>query len=133
MNIVYGNKVVILMDNARGTLLKFLGVLLSPPLVEIAFGIELAAFVVESVRELVANYGGRVAVVNGIVHLQVIERRLQNAGGKIDVVHLRIVISVDRRRGHAPLAPVNRLADLGNLPVRLKFCPAKQIAEGIAA
>ena len=51
-----------------------------PPVVQVAFGVELAALVVEAVRQLVPDHHADAAVVHGVVHLVVEERRLQDAG-----------------------------------------------------
>ena len=50
-----------------------------------------------------------------VINLGIVERRLQNSGREVDVVLLRVVVSVDRGRRHAPLAAVHRLADLVEL------------------
>ena len=105
----------ILRGNAGGARDESVGILLGPPILEVALGVELAALVVEAVRQLVADGGAGVAVVGRVVHLRIVERRLQHAGRKIDVVHLRVVVGVDRGRRHPPLAAIYRLADLGEL------------------
>ena len=51
------------------------------------------------------------AVVDGIVGIGEEKWRLQNSRWKDNLVHLWIVISVHGRRGHAPVSPINRLAD----------------------
>ena len=63
-----------LVDDALRAFLEGLGVLLGPPVLEIALGIELAALVVEAVGELVADGPPGVAVVRRVVHLRVIQR-----------------------------------------------------------
>ena len=57
--------------------------------------------------------------------VRVEERRLQDAGGEVDVVHLRIVVGVDRGRRHVPLLAVHRLADLVQLAVELELVLAR--------
>ena len=95
--------------------------------------VELAPLVVEAVGELVADGAAGVAVVGRVVHLRVVERRLQHAGGKVDVVHLRVVVRVDRGRRHAPFAAVEGLADLGEVALRLEALRALDVAEEVAA
>ena len=93
----------------------------SPPVAQVALRVELAAFVVEAVGQFVSDGAAGVAVVGGVVRLGIEERRLQNAGGEVDVVHLRIVVGVDGGRSHAPLAAVHGLADLGQLAVEFEL------------
>ena len=93
------------MQSAR--LSNFVGVLLGPPVLQIALGVELAAFVVEAVGQFVADGAAGVAVVRRVVHLRIEERRLQHAGREVDVVHLRVVVGVHGRRRHAPFAAVD--------------------------
>ncbi len=83
-------------------------------------GVELAAFVVEAVRQFVSNGGAGVAVIGRIVGFRIEQRRLQDAGGEIDVVDLRIVVGVDSGRRHVPFAAVHGLADLRDLTVEFK-------------
>ena len=59
-----------------------------------------------------ADHRAGAAEVNGIVHVGVKVRRLQNAGREIDGVELGIVIGVDGGRSHGPFAAIHRLADL---------------------
>ena len=69
------------------------------------------------------------AVIHGVIHGHVEERRLQNAGGKNDLVLLRIEIGVDRLRRHVPFGAVHRLADAGDFAVRLKGGRAADVAQ----
>ena len=101
----------VLIDYALGPIGEIFRVVLGPPVFQVAVSVELAAFVVEAVGEFVADGAPGVAVVGRIVHLRVVQRRLQHAGGEVDVVHLSIEIGVDGGRRHAPLAAVERLAD----------------------
>jgi hypothetical protein len=109
-----------------------LAVLRGPPVLQVALGVVLAALVVEAVGELVADGGAGVAVVGRVVHLRVEERRLQDAGGEVDVVDLRVVVRVHRGRGHVPLAAVDGLADLGRSR-RDSNCCAHDVAEEVVA
>src|SRR6185436_20084220 len=97
-----------------------LGVFLRPPVTQVPVAVELAALVVKGVRELVTNGAAGVAVVGSIVELRVEQRGTEDAGRKVDVVQLRVVVRINRRRGHLPLAAVHRLADLRRLPPRLE-------------
>ena len=53
----------VLVDDALGALLELLAVGVGPPVAQVARGVELAAFVVEGMGELVTHGGARVAVV----------------------------------------------------------------------
>jgi hypothetical protein len=103
-----------------------------PPVLQISARVELAALVVEAVRQLVADRAAGVAVVRRVVHPRVVERGLQHARRKIDRVHLRVEISVDGRRRHPPLGAIERLADLVELAPRLEAIAALDIARVIA-
>ena len=73
-------------------------------------------------------------VVHRIILAGIKERRLQNAGRKVDVVHLRIVISIHGGRTHPPFAAIHRFADLGNLAPFFKgIGRVQRVAERIAA
>ena len=65
--------------------------------------------------------------------LVVVERRLQNARREVDVVHLRIVVGVDRRWRHVPFQAVHRLADLVQLARELELVGAKTFPQRIVA
>src|SRR6266851_9821249 len=56
-----------LVAEAVDAVLEAFGVVLRPPVLEVALGVELAALVVEGVGELVADGGAGVAVVGGVV------------------------------------------------------------------
>ena len=108
---------------------KFLASAWGPPVLEVAVGVELAALVVEGVGELVADGGAGVAVVGGVVELDVVKGRLEHSGGEVDVVHLRVEVGVDGGRSHAPLVEVDGLAELVPLARVLKLGRAQDVAE----
>jgi len=95
----------------RRALFELFRVLGRPPVAQIPLRVELASLVVEPVRQLVPDDGPDRAEVHRVVELLVEERRLQDAGGEVDVVHERVVVRVHRRRRHLPLAAIHRLAD----------------------
>ena len=80
----------VLLNETLGAFFELLGVLRGPPVLQIAFWIELPALIVETVRQLVADDGSDGAVVHRRVHALVIERRLEDAGGEIDIVLRRM-------------------------------------------
>ena len=104
-----------------------------PPVAEIAVGVELAALVVEAVGEFVTDHGADRAEVHRIVGPVVIERRLQNSGGKRDVVLGRVVVRVHRHRRIIPIPLVERLADLGQPPLHVVLAGALRVTQSIAA
>src|SRR5205823_10319207 len=123
----------VLVDEALGSVGERLRVLRGPPLLEIAARVELPSLIVEAVRQFVADDGAHAAVVDAGVALDAVERRLQDAGGEVDVVLERVVVRVDGRRRHAPFALVYRLADLVQLAAELERVRALRVAERIAA
>ena len=108
-----------------------LRVRLGPPVAQVALLVELAALIVEAVRQFVADHGAGAAVVDGGVAAGLIERRLQNAGGEVDGVAIGAVVRVDRRRRHAPLAAIDRLADLVERPLALERRRPLPVAERV--
>src|ERR1700741_4038551 len=106
MDIVDEDEGRILVADTFGALVEFLPVCFGPPIFQVPLGVELAAFVVEAVGEFVADGAAGVAVVGGVVHLGVIQRRLKDTGGEVDVVHLRIVVGVYRGGRDVPLAAI---------------------------
>jgi hypothetical protein len=76
----------VLIRHAGRALVVRLAVSRRPPVAQVAFAVELAALIVESVRQLVADDCAGGPVVDGGVTPRAIEGRLQNAGWKIDVV-----------------------------------------------
>ncbi len=94
MNVVHGDVLGILVvaRTACGASNLF-AVVLGPPVLEIALGVELAAFVVEGVRQFMADRRRRYRRSLGASSiLASYKRRLQYAGGEVDVVYLRIVV-----------------------------------------
>jgi len=54
--------------------------------VRLPLGANFRPWVVEAVRELVADHGADAAEVHRVVHHVLVERRLQDAGREVDVV-----------------------------------------------
>ena len=100
---------------------------------QIPFGVELAAFIVEAVGKFVADGAAGVAVVGSVVHFRIVERRLQHAGREVDVVHLRIEVSVNGGSGDVPFAVVDGLADLVDVAAALELVGALDVAGEIIA
>ena len=123
----------VLVHDALRALFKLRAIFLGPPVAQIAFGVKLASLIVKAVRQFMANGAAGVAVIGSIIHLGIVERRLQNARGKVDVIHLRIVVSIHRGRSHAPLAAIQWFSDLCQLASRLKHGGAMHVAHKIIA
>ena len=76
----------VLIGHARGALVELLAILFGPPVAQVSLRIEFAAFIVETMSQLVSDHGANAAKVHCVVRLVVIERRLQNSRRKRDVV-----------------------------------------------
>ena len=124
---------VILANHALSAIVELLFVAFGPPIEQVSVLVELAALVIEAVGQLVADGRTHVAVVGRVVFFAAEKRRLQIAGGKIHVVHLRVIVGVHGGRRHLPLALVHRLADLGQIARDLELVGAHLVAQSVAA
>src|SRR5579863_2967800 len=68
---VHNHILRILIRDATGALLKRFGILRSPPVAQVAVGIELTAFIVEAVREFMADGASSVAEVGSRVRISI--------------------------------------------------------------
>src|SRR5450755_555140 len=84
---------IVLLRNAPGPRLEGLAVLSRPPVTQVTLTIVLAPLIVETMRQFVANHCAYTAIIHGIAGLWIVERRLQDAGRKVDVIHVRRIIS----------------------------------------
>src|SRR5262249_59586779 len=100
LQVVDGCEPAVLVGNACRTLLKLSSVHRRPPIAQVSLGVELAAFVIETMSQLVTNYGADTAEVHGVVEFLCEERRLEvgDRGGGCYVQALSIVVFVCR--GH---------------------------------
>src|SRR5581483_3102986 len=73
----------VLIGDAGGAFLERLAVGGRPPVAQVALTVVLASLVVEAVRQLVTDDGADRAVVHRGVTIGIVERRLQDAGGKL--------------------------------------------------
>src|SRR5690349_3066834 len=80
VDILYRNELAVFISNAAGALFELLAVLVGPPVGEIAVSSELAALIVKTVSQFVANHHADAAKVHGVVLRHIKERRLENAG-----------------------------------------------------
>ena len=82
---------------------------------------------------LVADHRTDASVVHGIVGRQVEEGRLQDRGREDDLVPARVVVGIDRLRGHVPFVAIDRLAELGQVPVPLVDRVSLDVAHQVVA
>src|SRR5262249_10131409 len=73
------------------------------------------------------------AIVDGVDLRGIEERRLKDASGKVNRVALRILVSIDGRRRHAPLVAVRWFSDLSEPTADFEAGSAFHIAEKIIA
>jgi hypothetical protein len=104
-----------------------------PPVLYIALRVIPAAFIIKAMRHFMADHHANGSRVHGRVLGVIKEWRLQNAGRKVDVVHGRIVVGIDRWRRHTPFLFIHRLAQMIDLPVPLESSRPPQIADKIIA
>src|SRR5271166_1366309 len=79
VDVVHYNVLAVLVHDTVRVLHELLGVLRGPPVLQISLGVELPPFVIEAVRQFVSYGRSSVAVVGRVVHLGVVQRRLQNS------------------------------------------------------
>ena len=120
-------KAAVLVGHAIGALGEGLAVGGGLPLAQIALAVVLRALIVEAVGHFVADDHADAAKVDRRIDGEVEERRLQDAGRKIDVVERWVVVGVDGRRRHAPLLLVYRLAQMVEVPVALEDSATVQL------
>src|SRR6478752_5708994 len=76
-----------LLDESLRQRVEPLAVGLRPPVAQATGAVVARTLVIEAVTELVADHGADAAVVDGVVGLEVEERRLQDRGREDDLVH----------------------------------------------
>src|SRR5699024_1471832 len=92
-------------------------VLLAPPGMQVAVAVELRALVVETVADLVTDDRADRAEIAGGVGVHAEERWAQDRRGEGDVIHHRVVESVDGLRGGKPGRRIRGLTHLVDLVV----------------
>src|SRR5580692_2737823 len=85
-----GNLLRVLVGNTLAAFVILLAVFRSPPVAQVAVSVKLAPLIVEAVSQFVADDHADGAIVHRIIHVLLKERRLQNAGGKVDGIQLGI-------------------------------------------
>src|SRR5882762_273984 len=110
-----------LLFHALCSLIEVLFVLGSPPIAHVSLGIKFSAFIVETVCHLMADYGAYSTVIRGVVGVRVEKWRLQDAGGKDDFVHLRVVVGIHSGRSHIPFRSIDGLPDLIQVAFKRKL------------
>ena len=114
-------------------LIEGLAIGVGPPGFDVALAIVLAALVVEAVGHLVADDDADAAEVDGGIFAEIIEGRLQDTGGEVDVVLRGVVVGVDGGRCHAPLFFVDGLADFVEFVVELEFGRSVEVFDEVDA
>src|ERR1035437_2729189 len=87
-------------------------IFLAPPVAEIAGLVVLSPLIVERVRHLVPDDGTHRTIVHRFIRVRIEERRLQDSGGKYDLVQQRVLVRVHGGWRHPPFRSIRRLADL---------------------
>ena len=106
---------IVLCDQGCALFLEVREIGRRPPVAQPAARVEFGAVVVEAVADLVPDGGADRTVIGRGIRLGIVERRLQDRGGKVQGVLQRQVDRVHRLRRHPPFGSVDRLADLGEL------------------
>src|SRR5437867_4099658 len=104
-----------LLDHAIRAVGELLVIVRRPPHHQVAIRVKARSLIVKAMCHLVTNDGANAAVVERIVSLWIVERRLQNARRENDLVELRIVISIYCRRRHATFGLFYWPADLAEI------------------
>ena len=76
LDLVYYCVLRILIGHAGSSLLEFRGVVFGPPVMQVSLGVELPAFVVEPVSQLMADGRAGVAVIWRVIDFRIEQRRL---------------------------------------------------------
>ena len=131
MQRVDGHVAVVLCDDPLRALLELLLVGRRPPTLEVALLVELAALVIEAVRDLVADRAPRGVAVDQRVVDQGVGDAGQDEGGRRqhDLVVRRVVVGIVSLRRHLPLGAIDRLVELGDVVVALPFVAADRVPQ----
>src|ERR1039458_7274047 len=123
----------VLIDDALGSLLELLCIGNGPPVHQVTRRVVLPTFIVKSMGQLMTDGTAGIAVVWGVIHRRIVQRRLQYTGGKICFVHLWVEVGLYGRRRHTPFRTIERLADLSELASRLELRGTHDVAIEIVA
>ena len=67
------------------------------------------------------------AVIDCVVGIGVEERRLQNSSRENNLIHVRVVIGIHRRRCHSPFGAIHWLADFLELAINFKVLGSDRV------
>src|SRR5690606_19766774 len=95
-------------------------VVFRPPVDKLSVAVVLRTLIIESVTNLVPDHCTDPAVVGCGIPSLIEERKLQNRGGKHDLVEPGVVIGVHGLRSHEPLIAIKRFADLSEFTRELE-------------
>ena len=110
-----GDKTVVLFDQRFRTLFETCTIFIRPPVVELAVTVILAALIVETMTDLVADNRADTTIIGRIVSLGIEERRLQNRRREDNHVERGLIVGVHCLRVHQPFVTIHRLAGFGQL------------------
>uniref|UniRef100_A0A182J3U6 Uncharacterized protein n=1 Tax=Anopheles atroparvus TaxID=41427 RepID=A0A182J3U6_ANOAO len=102
----------VLLHQAGGPLVERLDRAIAPPAVQVAVAVEQSTLVVEAVGQLVPDHHPDATVVDRAREVTMVERWLQDAGRKHDLVLVAAVVSVHHGRCRVPGGFVHHLAEL---------------------
>ena len=105
------------------------GILVLPPVVQVAVLVVVAALVIEAVGHFVSNHHTDGTIVESVVGIHVEEGFLQDTGGEADLVGGGIVVGVDGLRSHAPFGLVDGLVNLGDHVGNVELVGADDVGE----
>src|SRR5690606_10604355 len=89
--------------------IEFFGIVLGPPVIQIAVCIVLATLIVKTMSHFMTDYSTDSSVIYSIISIWIVKWKLENTGWKNDFIETRIVICIHGLRRHHPFGFVNRL------------------------
>src|SRR3990167_2197864 len=102
---------------------KALFVFFGPPFREVSLFVKLTSLVVKSMGKLVPDDGADCTVVHRIIRPGIKKRRLENGGGKSNLIPLVVVHGVYRLRQHMPLCLIHFFVYFSKLPLKCHGAP----------
>ena len=121
-------EVGILIAYALSFLLEFGESGIGPPIDQLALAVELSAFIIKSMAQLVPDDHPYTSIVHRVEVIVLEERRLHDARRENDLIEIRAIICIHIVREHLPLRAIGRFAHLGKLffPFDLPACREKR-------
>ena len=107
-------------DERSRAFLKTGTILIIPPVFQVAVGVIARPLIIKTMSDFVANDRADRPEVLRLISIRIKEGGLQNGRGEDDLIHWRVVVGVDRLRGHEPLAAIHGLPELCPLVFRVE-------------